>query len=65
MKTLYSIGLKDQQSLSPGQRPGYRDVGKYALKGQKKNCSPVAFALSGRNMKKHFTVYYHFSSRLF
>ncbi len=30
-----SNGLKGQQALSPGQRPGYKEVDKSALKGQK------------------------------
>ncbi len=39
---------KGQQALSPGQRPGYKDVGKFALKGQKPYLANDAFALSGR-----------------
>ena len=35
MKAPYRNGLKGQQALSPGQRPGYMDMGKLALKGQK------------------------------
>ena len=29
-------GLKGQQALSPGQRPGCKEAGKFALKGQKR-----------------------------
>ena len=43
-----SNGLKGQKAGSPGQRPGWSDGGKYALKGQKHWYSDNAFALSGR-----------------
>ena len=48
-------GLKGQQALSPGQRPGYKEMGKYALKGQKPNLVHNAFALSGRWLHATFT----------
>jgi len=35
MNTLCRNGLKGQEALSPGQRPGYKGAGKFALKGQK------------------------------
>ena len=38
MKATHTNGLKGQQALSPGQRPGYKDVGECALKGQKHAC---------------------------
>ena len=38
MKAARSNGLKGQKALSPGQRPGYMEVGKCALKGQKHTC---------------------------
>ena len=41
-------GLKGQQALSPGHRPGYKDEGKLALKGQKPYFANDAFALTGR-----------------
>ena len=55
MKTLRRNGLKGQQALSPGQRPGYKDVGKFALKGQKPYLANDAFALSGRWLRTTFT----------
>ena len=48
MKTQCRNGLKGQRANSPGHRPGYRDVGKLALKGQKPTCRIVSFALTGR-----------------
>jgi len=48
MKTLRRNGLKGQQALSPGHRPGYKGMGKLALKGQKLYLVRYAFALSGR-----------------
>ena len=50
-----SNGLKGQQALSPGQRPGYKEMGKSALKGQKPFLVHYAFALSGRWMHTTFT----------
>ena len=68
MKAMRSNGLKGQQALSPGQRPGYKDVGKFALRstygrllptGRKKGQKPFlvhyAFALSGRWLRTTFT----------
>ena len=55
MKTLRRNGLKGQKALSPGQRPGYKDVGKFALKGQKPTCRIVAFALTGRWLRTAIT----------
>ena len=49
---LVSIGgLKGQQAISPGQRPGCRDnPGNSALKGQKQLTPSInAFALTGRH----------------
>ena len=48
MKTLLTNGLKSQKAVSPGQRPGYKDMGKFALKGQKLYPLYYAFALLGR-----------------
>ena len=55
MKAMRSSGLKGQQALSPGQRPGYKEVGKFALKGQKPYLVHYAFALSGRWLRTTFT----------
>ena len=55
MKTLRRNGLKGQQALSPGQRPGYKDEGKLALKGQKPILCYNAFALTGRWLRTSFT----------
>jgi hypothetical protein len=55
MKNLCRNGLKGQKALSPGHRPGYKEVSKFALKGQKLTCSIVAFALSGRRLHITFT----------
>ena len=41
-------GLKGQQALSLGQRPGSGEEGECALKGQKHYSEEKAFALSGR-----------------
>ena len=48
MRTPSRNGLKGQQALSPGHRPGYKDMVKLALKGHKLYLLPSAFALSGR-----------------
>jgi len=50
MNILRRNGLKGQKALSPGHRPGYKDVGKLALKGQKLTSRIVAFALLGRRI---------------
>ena len=55
MKILRRNGLKGQKALSPGHRPGYKDVGKLALKGQKLYLVLYAFALSGRWLRTTFT----------
>ena len=71
MKTQRRNGLKGQRANSPGplgderrrfrseaekERPGYRrDVGKFALKGQKTTCCIDAFALTGRWLRVTFT----------
>ena len=55
MKTTRSNGLKGQEALSPGHRPGYKEVGKYALKGQKRTYRLDAFALTGRRLRTTFT----------
>ena len=41
MNALYRNGLKGQQALSPGQRPGYDEAGRLALKGQKLCTRPI------------------------
>ena len=51
MKTLCRDGLKGQKALSPGHRPGCKDVGKFALKGQKPYLVHYAFALTGRRLR--------------
>ena len=52
MKTKRSSGLKGQQAVSPGQRPGYGDRVIVALKGQKpwtEATPPIhSFAPTGR-----------------
>jgi len=55
MKNLRGNGLKGQKALSPGHRPGYKDVGKLALKGQKLYLFHYTFALSGRWLRTTFT----------
>ena len=55
MKTLRRNGLKGQKPLSPGHRPGCKDVSRFALKGQKLTYSIVAFALTGRWLPTTFT----------
>ena len=55
MKTLRRNGLKGQQTLSPGHRPGYKGTGNCALKGQKLYLFHDAFALSGRRLRITFT----------
>ena len=54
MKALYRNGLKGQQALSPGQRPGYNEASKLALKGQKNFLCSYAFALSERWLRMAF-----------
>jgi hypothetical protein len=51
MKTMRRNGLKGQQALSPGHRPGYMGTGKLALKGQKPYLVVDAFALTGRCLR--------------
>jgi hypothetical protein len=48
LTVMVTNGLKGQQALSPGHRPGYKDEGKLALKGQKPYFANDAFALTGR-----------------
>ena len=48
MNNLRRNGLKGQKALSPGHRPGYKDMGRLALKGQKLYLLHYASALSGR-----------------
>jgi hypothetical protein len=55
MKNLRRNGLKGQKALSPGQRPGYKEVSKFALKGQKLSCDIDAFALTGRWLRTILT----------
>ena len=55
MKTLCRNGLKGQKALSPGHRPGCKDVGKFALKGQKPYLVHYAFALTGRRLRTTLT----------
>ena len=55
MKTLRRNGLKGQKAISPGQHPGYKEVSKFALKGQKNNVADSAFALSGRWLRTTLT----------
>ncbi|MBR1933571.1 MAG: hypothetical protein IJ841_07785 [Prevotella sp.] len=55
MKATHSNGLKGQKAPSPGQRPGYKGVCEYALKGQKHTYRIHAFALSGRSLCNPFT----------
>ena len=53
MKAPFRNGLKGQQTLSPGHRPRYKEIGKFALKGQKPN--PVPYAPVGRWLRITFT----------
>jgi hypothetical protein len=55
MKAKRSNGLKGQRAPSPGHRPGYREVWKFALKGQKLKYDRKAFAPSGRRLRTTFT----------
>ncbi len=55
MKASNRNGLKGQKVLSPGQRPGYKDEGKLALKGQKPFLYYTAFTLTGRWLHTIFT----------
>ena len=55
MKTLRRNGLKGQKALSPGHRPGCKEVSIFALKGQKLTCSIHAFALTGRWLRTTLT----------
>ncbi len=48
-------GLRGQQANSPGQRPGCKDVGKFALKGQKPYLVHYAFVPSGRWLRTAVT----------
>ncbi len=50
METLYGNGLKGQRAISPGHRPGYKDMVMVALKGQKPYLFLHAFALTGRRL---------------
>ena len=45
MRTQRRNGLKGQQALSPGHRPGCKEVSKFALKGQKQPLSPLSLFL--------------------
>ncbi len=55
MKSLCRNALKGQKALSPGQRPGYKAIGRFALKGQKPYLVHDAFALTGRWLRISFT----------
>ena len=46
---------KGQRANSPGQRPGYKDVIRFALKGQQPYLAFHAFALTGRELRTTFT----------
>ena len=46
---------KGQDANSPGHRPGYRDMVRIALKGQKPYHVFHAFALTGRKLRTTFT----------
>jgi len=54
MNTLCKNGLKGQQAISPGHRPGYTAGAANALQGQKNLFCNNAFALSGRSFFKLF-----------
>ena len=55
METLRRNGLKGQKAISPGQRPGCKKVGIFALKGQKHYIADSAFALTGRWLRTTLT----------
>ncbi len=40
---LHRNGLQGRKAISPGHRPGYRDMGKLALKGQKLYLASLCF----------------------
>ena len=48
MNILLNSAPKGHQANSPGHRPGYKDAGRFALKGQKPFLAFHAFALTGR-----------------
>ena len=55
MNMLLISAPKGQKANSPGHRPGYKDVIRFALKGQKPCLVFHAFALTGRRMHTTLT----------
>ena len=55
MNILLNSAPKGQKANSPGHRPGYKDVIRFALKGQKPYLAFHAFALTGRRLRTTFT----------
>ena len=55
MNILLNSAPKGQKANSPGHRPGYRDMVRLALKGQKPYLVFHAFALTGRKLQTIFT----------
>ena len=55
MNILLNSAPEGQKANSPGQRPGYKDAVRIALKGQKPYLFLHAFALSGRGLHTTFT----------
>ena len=53
MNMLLNSAPKGQKANSPGHRPGYKDVIRFALKGQKPYLAFHAFALTGRGAVLH------------
>ena len=51
MNILLNSAPKGQKANSPGHRPGYRDMVRLALKGQKPYLVFHAFALTGRRLR--------------
>ena len=43
IRVLHRNGLQGRKAISPGHRPGYRDMGKLALKGQKLYLASLCF----------------------
>ena len=55
MNILLNSAPKGQNANSPGHRPGYKDMVRLALKGQKPYLVLHAFALTGRKLQTIFT----------
>jgi len=57
IRALHRNGLQGRKAISPGHRPGYRDMGKFALKGQKLYPASLCFCPCGSaNGRDSFVV---------